>query len=198
MGEKDGSRLSFGSDAASAGEVDCRASFHSSKLSTGVPILFSLVGARPPVGCLGGATRSEKRPAAAAVPGLGEGGAGLLGGDGVCALNDSPNAGAVVVKASPNPAPVAVGAALIGADVLVPSDGHPGPDIASHGLSRSLPPTLARPVRTIRLSSGGGGASAGGATALFEGRPRRIGEIVSARLGPDGTEGSGLDEMTDE
>lgn len=147
MGEKDGSRSSFGSDAASAGDDALRASFHSSKLSAGVPLVVPFIA----TGCFGGATRSEKRPAAAVVPGLGDGGAGLLGGDGVWLLNDSPNAGAAA-NASPNPAPAAVGAALIGAEVLVPSDGQPGPAIASHGLS---PPTLASPVRTIRLSIGG-------------------------------------------
>lgn len=52
-----------------------------------------------------------------------------------------------------------------------------------------LPIALTTPVRTILVSCTGGGETTAG-LAAFEGRPRRIGEMVSAREGPEAGEGA--------
>ena len=159
--------------------LDC---FHSSKDKFAVPFKVEA-----------GVTRSEKsslEATTAAVPGRGLG--GTDGGLGERLLNVSLNAegppNPVPLNESPNPpvVPAAVETALSGADVLVPSLGHPVPLFASHS------PAPLEDSATIR--SGPVVMTVAG----FEGRPRRIGEIVSARLGPSALDGTGEEEMTDE
>jgi hypothetical protein len=96
----------------------------------------------------------------------------------------------LAVNASPNPSPNPVECSLDGADLPVGQADPPPlalPPIGSH--SR---PELVTPVLTILLSSVASTGAPNPATAVpFAGRPLRIGEIVSTRLGRVGPVGTG-------